>query len=99
VRKYKCVVLSDISEMFLKIVLDPADQRYHRFHFNGEEYEWLVILFGNLASPNGSQKVIQLNCNLNGQDLDEALESVRNALYMDDVADSRPVDETALLLV
>jgi hypothetical protein len=57
-RKYKNVVLSDISEMFLKVILDPEDRRYHRFHFNGEEYERLVILFGNLASPNGSQKVI-----------------------------------------
>jgi hypothetical protein len=48
-RKYKNVVLSDISEMFLKVILDPADRRYHRFHFNGEEYEWLNILFGNLS--------------------------------------------------
>jgi hypothetical protein len=63
-QKYKNVVLSDISEMFLKVILDPDDRRYHRFHFMGEEYEWLVILFGNLSSPNGSQKVIQLNCDL-----------------------------------
>ena len=98
-RKYKNVVLSDISEMFLKVLLDPVDRRYHRFHFNGEEYEWLVILFGNLSSPNGSQKVIQLNCDLNGAGLDEALESVRNACYMDDVADSRPDEEQALKLV
>ncbi len=97
-RKYKNVVLSDISEMFHKVILDPADRRYHRFHFNGEEYEWLVILFGNLSSPNGSQKVIQLNCDLNGAGLEEALESVRNACYMDDVADSRPDEETALQL-
>jgi hypothetical protein len=95
-RKYKNVVLSDISEMFLKVILDPADRRYHRFHFNGEEYEWLVILFGNLSSPNGSQKVIQLHCDLNGEGLDEALESVRNACYMEDVAESRPDKETAL---
>ncbi len=97
-RKYKNVVLSDISEMFLKVILDPADRRYHSFHFNGEEYEWLVILFGNLSSPNGSQKVIHLNCDLNGQGLDEALESVRNACYMDDVADSRPEEKMALEL-
>jgi hypothetical protein len=96
--KYKNVVLSDISEMFLKVILNPADRRYHRFHFNGEEYEWLVILFGNLSSPNGSQKVIQLNCDLYGEGLDEALESVRNACYMDDVADSWPDKETALEL-
>jgi hypothetical protein len=97
-RKFKNVILSDISEMFLKVLLDPDDRRYHRFHFNGEEYEWLVILFGNLSSPNGSQKVIQLNCDLHGEGLEEALESVRNSCYMDDVADSRPEEERALKL-
>jgi hypothetical protein len=78
------------NEVKNKVIFNPANQRYHRFHFNGEEYEWLVILFGNLSSPNGSQKVIQLNCDLNGEGRDEALESVRNACCMDDVANSRP---------
>jgi hypothetical protein len=95
-QKYKNVVLSDISEMFLKVILDPADRRHHRFHFNGEEYEWLVILFRNLSLPSRSQRVIQLNCNLNGEGLDEALESIYNACYMDDLADSQPDEETAL---
>jgi hypothetical protein len=40
----------------------------------------------------------QLNCDLNGEGLDEALESVHNACYMDDVANSRPDEETALEL-
>jgi hypothetical protein len=87
------MVLSDISEMFLKVILDPADGRYHCFHFNREEFEWLVILFGNLSLPKGSQKVIQLNCDLNREGLDEALESVRNAI--DHMADSWRDEETA----
>ena len=62
VRKFPYVVMSDISEMFLKVRLDPKDRRYHRFTFNGDDYEWLVMLFGNRSSPDGSQMVIQENC-------------------------------------
>jgi hypothetical protein len=44
-RKYKNVVLSDISKMFLKVILEPADQHYHRFHFNPNSF-----VLGDLAN-------------------------------------------------
>ena len=98
VRKFPFVVMSDISEMFLKVRLDPKDRRYHRFTFNGEDYEWLVMLFGNRSSPDGSQMVIQENCRLHGEDLPEAVETVNQSCYMDDGADSRETEEIALQL-
>ena len=98
VRKFPWVVMSDISEMFLKVRLDPKDRRYHRFTFDGEDYEWLVILFGNQSSPDGSQMVIQLNCIMHGADLPEACETVQESTYMDDGADSRETEEIALKL-
>ena len=98
VRKYRYVVISDISEMFLRIKLDPEDRKYHRFHFDGADWEWVSILFGNNASPNASQKVISTNCDLNGEKLREAVESVKESCYMDDVADSRPEEDSAVTL-
>ena len=98
VRKYRYVVMSDISEMFLRIKLDPGDRRYHRFHFDGNDWEWISILFGNNASPNASQKVISVNCDVNGDGLPEAVESVKESCYMDDVADSRADEERAVQL-
>ena len=98
VRKFPFVVMSDISEMFLKVRLDPKDRRYHRFTFNGEDYEWLVMLFGNRSSPDGSQMVIQENCRLHGAELPEAVETVNHSCYMDDGADSRETEEIALKL-
>jgi len=98
-RKYRWVVTSDVSEMFLKCILDPKDRRYHRFTFNGEDYEWMVTLFGNLSSPNGSQKVLDMNCELHGKDKPEAVESIRNSCYMDDVGDTREDEEKAWQLV
>ena len=96
VRKFPWVIMSDISEMFLKVRLDPKDRRYHRFVFNGQDYEWQVMLFGNRSSPDGSQLAIQANCKLHGQDLPEAVETVMNSCYMDDGADSRETEQMAL---
>ena len=98
VRKFRFVVMSDISEMFLKVRLDPKDRRYHRFVFNGKDYEWLVMLFGNRSSPDGSQMVIQANCALHGKEFPEAVETVMNSCYMDDGADRRETEEQALAL-
>ena len=90
--------MSDISEMFLRVKLDPEDRRYHRFYFNKEDWEWISILFGNNSSPNASQKVISTNCDLNGTHLPEAVESVKESCYMDDVADSRADEDRAVKL-
>ena len=98
VRKFPFVVMSDISEMFLKVKLAPKDRRYHRFVFDGQDYEWTSILFGNRSSPDGSQLAIQLNCDMFGKELPEAVETVKRSLYMDDGADSRETEELALKL-
>ena len=97
-RKYRFTVASDVSEMFLKIVMDPKDRKFHRFVFEGEDYEWNVILFGNVSSPNGSQKVLATACDLFGAKYPEAVETLRESCYMDDASDSRASEEQALLL-
>jgi hypothetical protein len=94
-RKYQYVVTSDVYDMFLKIRLDPNDSKYHRFVFNKEDYEQCVIFFGNLSSPNASQKVMWINCDINGTEYPEAVETVKNSCYMDDCCDSRETEEQA----
>ena len=98
-RKFEFVVTSDISEMFLKILLDPEHRKFHRFVFQDEVWEWLVILFGNLSSPNASQKVLELCCLLFGENLPEAVETILNSCFMDDCCDTRETEEKAAQLV
>ena len=98
-RKFQFVVTSDVSEMFLRIRLDPSDTKYHRFVLDDEIWEWLVTLFGNLSSPNASQKVLELCCILFGKDFPEAVESIIHSCFMDDVCDSRETRERAVRLV
>jgi hypothetical protein len=97
-RRYRYTLASDVSEMFLRILMASKDRRYHRLHLDGTDYEWNSILFGNVASPNGSQKVIALACEMFGAEYPEAVESLTHSLYMDDVSDSRPTEEQVLAL-
>jgi hypothetical protein len=87
-RRYQYTITSDVSEMFLRVRLDPKDRPYHRFVFDGDDYIWNSILFGNVSSPNGSQKVLSSVCDLFGKDYPEAEETLRHSLYMDDASDS-----------
>ena len=95
-RRYQYTITSDVSEMFLRVRLDPKDRPYHRFVFDGDDYIWNSILFGNVASPNGSQKVLSSVCDMFGKEFPEAEETLRHSLYMDDASDSRPTEEKAL---
>jgi hypothetical protein len=95
-RRYQFTITSDVSEMFLRVRLDPKDRPYHRFVFDGDDYIWNSILFGNVSSPNGSQKVLSSVCDLFGKDYPEAEETLRHSLYMDDASDSRPTEERTL---
>jgi len=97
-RKYQYTIASDVSEMFLKIIMDPKDRRFHRFVFEEDDFEWNVILFGNVSSPNGSQKVLATACDLFGENYPEAVETLRESCYMDDASDSRATEEQALTL-
>ena len=97
-RRFEFTITSDVSEMFLRVRLDPKDRRYHRFIYDRQDYEWNSILFGNVASPNGSQKVLATVCDMFGKDFPEAEETLRHSLYMDDASDSRPTEEKAVQL-
>lgn len=60
-RLFIYAIVGDISQMFNRIALAEKDQPYHRFLIidaegNVTDYEYLVCLFGNKASPNISQK-------------------------------------------
>jgi len=92
-RKYQFAVSADISEMFLRVRLNPQDRRYHRFWFNGKLYQWCVILFGNTSSPNISQKVLAQNNIDHGQDYPVAVETVRDKIYVDDAITSKPTED------
>lgn len=87
-RRYKYLLAGDISEMFLQIRLNPDDKPFHRFTHRDQHYQWTRALFGNKASPNLSQKVLQALCDPR-IGATQAVETISKSCYMDDCIDSR----------
>ena len=95
-RRYKFAVIADISEMFLQCRLDDEDQRYHRFWWNDEIWQWNRVLFGNQASPDISQKVLTENALLFKDQYPLAAKAVLTAMYMDDIIISVETEQEAI---
>jgi hypothetical protein len=62
-RQYEFALQADISEMFLRICLEPEDRQFHRFYWNGKIWQFVSIAFGVCCCPDVSQKVITTNAN------------------------------------
>ncbi len=87
-RMYKYAFSADISEMFLRVKLAEKDQKYHRFYWNGNIYQFTSILFGNQCSPDASQKVLGTHCDKNIDKYPLACDILKNYCYMDDTIKS-----------
>ena len=97
-RMYAIALTADISEMFLQCRLDPNDHRYHRFWWNERFWQWVRILFGNLSSPDISQKVLTMNAEQFAKEFPLAYLAVLYAMYMDDVLKSVETRQQAIQL-
>ena len=97
-RQYDIALTADISEMFLQCRLNDEDRRYHRFWWNGKIWQWTRVMFGDLASPDISQKVLETNANLFENEYPAAAEAVKDNMYMDDVIKSVEKAQQAIQL-
>ena len=87
-RQYEIALTADISEMFLQCRLNDEDRRYHRFWWNGKVWQWTRVMFGNLSSPDVSQKVLETNAETYEKEYPVAAAAVKTNMYMDDVLKS-----------
>jgi Pao retrotransposon peptidase/Reverse transcriptase (RNA-dependent DNA polymerase) len=92
-RRYQYALTGDISEMFLRIRLASQDKQYHRFIHNSQHFQWTRILFGNKCSPNASQKVLDELHKLFEKTYPVAAKTLKESCYMDDCADSKPIEK------
>jgi hypothetical protein len=85
-RRYKFAVTGDVSEMFLRIRMEPQDRKYHRFFIHKELWQWISVIFGEKSSPDASQKVVATCAEM--QNLQHAKRVIEEAMYVDDMIDS-----------
>ncbi|XP_064633635.1 uncharacterized protein LOC135491592 [Lineus longissimus] len=86
--------------MFLRVEMDPASRKYHRFLWRDMDdtkpidvYEYNRLVFGNTASPYLSQKVLRTHAWRNVDEYPRGAEAVLRSMYVDDLSDSE--DNTA----
>ena len=90
-RRYDIAIAGDILKMFLRVLLDPDDCKYHRFlwHTNEDKdpdiYQFNCVIFGNLASPFLASYVIKRIIKDYGINKPEACDALEKDLYMDDL--------------
>ena len=98
-RQNDIAITADISEMFLQCRLSEEDKRYHRFWWDGRYWQWTRVLFGNLASPDISQKILVENADFYINEYPLAADVVKNKMYMDDAITSVETKEEAIKTV
>ncbi len=90
-RRYEIGIAGDISKMFLRVLLDPDDCKYHRFFWRTNEdeepdtYQFNCVIFGNPASPFLASYVIKRIIKDYGALKPEACDALDKDLYMDDL--------------
>ncbi len=90
-QRYEIGIAGDISKMFLRVLLDPDDCKYHRFLWRTNEdeepdtYQFNCVIFGNPASPFLASYVIKRIIKDYGAQKPEACDALDKDLYMDDL--------------
>jgi hypothetical protein len=77
-------ISADVSKMFLSVGMAEQDQKWHRIHIDGKDYQFNNWPFGNAAGPFAALfTMAKLAKNLGKSQLTNWV--IQNCLYMDDV--------------
>jgi hypothetical protein len=90
-------ISADVSKMFLSGGMAEQDQKWHRIHIDGNDYQFNNWPFGNAAGPFAALfTMAKLANNLGKSDLTKWI--IENCLYMDDVLASVKTKQEAITI-
>jgi hypothetical protein len=88
-------ISADVSKMFLSVGIAEQDQKWHRIHIDGNDYQFNNWPFGNAAGPFAALfTMARLAKNLGKSELTKGI--IENCLYMDDVLASVKTKQEAI---
>ena len=85
-RIYPFSINGYISEMIMQIMLDP---KYYRIIWDGVAYQYTRTISGDCSSFFKANKVLKIHAANHQESFPEAVNTVMNAVYVDDALDSR----------
>ncbi|XP_062703946.1 uncharacterized protein LOC134286352 [Aedes albopictus] len=102
-REGQVALTGDVREMFLQVLMRPADQQSQRFLWYDKDgtlsvYVLQVMSFGACCSPSSAQFVKNLNAERFKGEYPEAVEVIQKRHYVDDMLVSVATDEEAIEL-
>ena len=101
-RSYRVALNGDISKMYRAILLDPADQQYHRFLWRTspggviQDYCMRRVTFGVASSPYVAVRTLQQACHDFGQECPLAQKHIQHSFDVDDLLGGADTAEEAL---
>lgn len=105
-RRGEIGVQTDISEMYLRILIHPSDQPAQMFLWRGKDregppakYRMKAMIFGAKSSPFLAHSVRNHNARKYQSEYPRAVQAIVENHYMDDWLDSFDVEEDALQVV
>ena len=87
-RRSKFGVIADISEMYLQIGLLEEDRKFCRFVWKDQIYEFKRLMFGRSDAPFIALYVLKENALAFAGKYPEAVRSITQCMYIDDLATS-----------
>jgi hypothetical protein len=94
-REKPVLITADISKMFPRFKLPPGDQKFHRFYWRKQVYEFSSVIFGTAAAPFMANFGILYLANKYAEKYPHILKAVKKGIYVDDLSISVETAEEA----
>lgn len=94
-RTKRVAFLGDIEAMFNQVQLAVRDRDFHRFVWNGKDYRWTRLPFGDKSAPDLSIYCLRFLADEHQEIAPLGSTVIKNQSYMDDIAGSCETEEQA----
>jgi hypothetical protein len=98
-REKPILITADISKMFPRFKLPPQDQRFHRFWWRGQVYEFSSLIFGMAAAPFMANFGVLYLAKMYAKEYPHVLKAIQQGIYVDDLSISLETSEEAKMYV
>lgn len=95
----KIAFLGDIQKMFNQVQIAQEDRNYHRFIWEGRDFRWCRLPFGDKSAPDLSIYCLHYIANEHLESHPRGARIIIDQTYMDDIAGSTRTKEDAMEVI
>lgn len=84
-RKHPVAIQADVAKMFNQVQISEADRDYHRFLWDGKDYRWRRLPFGDKPAPDLSVYCLQHLAEERYHEFFNGAVAIKSNTYVDDI--------------